>query len=637
MLKYWREGPEIKLEDGTTIRGATDVSFRIPKHHLGGIKTLEFDENELISFRPILILKMRYSSRPVGEDMMYPASTGNWIVHVVDGVPNVIFTIQSLVNDNRFLLSISDIEDGVLIDAYLIHKYEVSLLSMKRDLVVHKDIFHSRTERPEIFDLLTSESPSWPFIASLVEDVTIPNLTIKDTIRETLEPLVPSSFPQPIRTQVLAFLGWLRKSEIPNEDPIVFRTRYSSADVFRTLVEGHLLCLIDGVKPPPYVRIMMMADQGLLELTDRPIPETEIQNPWVRAEVKIQEMFPDMMKCVIKYAQTLNTQGKILTKLPVTKEEAMKSKTSWSDRLVLSRMGFFMRGYVQRKSVGLKTAIYYGAAHKWPHKHLEMSAKLGFQTSKAPQVQIMVMPPNAVERVTRILKKIHVIDWEMSSLHLSLYNNRNRRWSINSSILIKSLERKRSLRQLRNEFGGWQNKSPISINQRQAKILDLISWGLYLTSLETNQYSNYFNIKNQVIEDELVHLREKGVLSLHYSSVLHKLTSACIFVEGPSSPVCSLSRSFLKHAPSANVRITKDGKTSLIMTRIPEDKAYDLLTVLPQVASENGVHLRALPISSYIAYRNNLYQRLLKDDGTWDADVSGLISQVRLLPKDVED
>ncbi|MBY8997386.1 MAG: hypothetical protein KGD60_06625 [Candidatus Thorarchaeota archaeon] len=632
-MRYWKEGPEVVLDNGTHIRDGTNLKFQFQKEFLKDHPSLDLGESHLVEFSPIHVSEMGYSRIPIGKDTMYPPSSKNWFPHVIEGDPVSIFTIQPLMNDKRFLLTISNLHGGGFVNAFLIHNYELALLSMKRDWMVYRDIFYNKMATPEIEDLLDSEPPSWSFISSLVEDVTIPNLTIKKTMKDTLEQLVPSSFPPHIRSQVMAFLAWLNVSTIPNEDPVDFKTKYSSAELFGILVNGHLMCQLDEVEPPPYVRIMMMADRGQLKLTERPPPETELQNPWYQARLKIEEMVPDMMKRVIDHAQTLNAQGIITTKLPITRSEAINSKSAWSNRFALTILGLFMRGHVQRKSLGLKTAIYFGAAHKWPHKHLEISARLGFQSNKPPQVQIMVLPSSSIERVTRILPTVHIIDWEMGSLNLSLYNSSRRRWSINSSTIFKSLERSRSLRQLTREFGGWRNRTPIVMDQERAKILDLISWGLYLASLEKEQYSDYFHIDNRTIEDTLKQLKNEGVFSLQYSLVLHKLTSICILAEGPSSPIYSLARSFLKHAPSADVRINEDGTTCLIIARVPEDKAYDLLTRLPLKASESGITLRALPISAYIGYRNNLYQRLLKNDGTWDDDISGLLSQIRLQSK----
>ena len=63
---------------------------------------------------------------------------------------------------------------------------------------------------------------------------------------------------------------------------------------------------------------------------------------------------------------------------------------------------------------------------------------------------------------------------------------------------------------------------------------------------------------------------------------------------------------------------------------------FKLLTTYPSIAEELGISLKALPVSAYISYKNNLYQRLWLSEGLWDDDVSGLLSQSRLSPQDID-
>jgi hypothetical protein len=278
--------------------------------------------------------------------------------------------------------------------------------------------------------------------------------------------------------------------------------------------------------------------------------------------------------------------------------------------------------------------VYVGGAHRWPHKHLEWSARLGYEPQRQPHIQIMVMPTPAYERVSRALPNIRKVEWEMSSSSFQLYNTEKRRWSMNSSLITNSLDRHRSLRQLTSEFHGKRQGVTLSIDKEQAKVLDLISWGIFLRSLETGQYSDYYEIDIERIRDILIDLQTKNAFFLQYSLVMLKLTSVCLLADGPVNNVLSLARAFLKHAPSAHVRVTDGGKSCSIIARIPEDKTYSFLETLSSSAAESDVSVRAFPISAYVGYRNNLYQRLLKQDGTWDDDVSGLLDQVRLRSSD---
>jgi hypothetical protein len=72
----------------------------------------------------------------------------------------------------------------------------------------------------------------------------------------------------------------------------------------------------------------------------------------------------------------------------------------------------------------------------------------------------------------------------------------------------------------------------------------------------------------------------------------------------------------------------------MIVSRIPKDDHHKFTTDFIDAAKKFDILVEAHPISAYAGYRNNLYSRLLKEDGTWDDDISGLLDQVRLRSKD---
>ena len=278
--------------------------------------------------------------------------------------------------------------------------------------------------------------------------------------------------------------------------------------------------------------------------------------------------------------------------------------------------------------------VYTGGAHKWPHKHLEWSARLGYDPKRQQQIQVMVMPKSAMERVVRVMPSIKEVDWEMTSLNLTKYSNEKRKWLANKTAIEKSFERKRSIRQLKSEFDKWKSHNPYRLSAEEAKILDLGSWGIYSSSFELGMYSDFYNITQARIQEVLSKFKDKGLILPRYFFILERLNSISISAKGPPDHICSIARAFLIHAPSAQVMISDKGSSCFIVSRIPEDKVYQILTSLPSIAKENSVTLETYPISSYAGYRNDLYQRLLRDDGTWDDDVSGLLNQARLQPKD---
>ena len=241
----------------------------------------------------------------------------------------------------------------------------------------------------------------------------------------------------------------------------------------------------------------------------------------------------------------------------------------------------------------------------------------------------MVMPPSAVERAIRARPNLSPIDWSASALNFGLFNSCANNWNLRISLMTKAMLGKRTLRQLENEFDV-KLKSPVSsINSDEAKVLDLLTVRMYLSGLELGRYKPYLPGTIEDLRTLIESLRDRRIVNIQYFYRLSGLASLCLIVKGPELYVQSLSRSFLKHTPSATVRLADGGKTSYIMTRVPEDKVYDILTEIPKQAKESDLTITIKRADAYAGYTHNLYSRLLKSDGTWDDDISGLLSQIR--------
>ncbi len=627
-LQYCKEGPILNLDNQTDIDDFKGVKFSFIENSQFS-KIVRIEPYELINFNPEVSVILNYTPENNSQFEMYPPSTDGWLSHVVERGHESVFTIQTLQRKEKKLLTIVDTASDEIYFAGLVYPYESSILMMLHDLTVLRKIQYGNSSDERVFDILKAKSLSWSTLSELVAGVTIPSLTIRKTMEETLDQLVPLSFSPDIRKQIIAFLAWLEKAEIPKEDPTDFLRRYQSVAVYRQLARGHLQCLLDKVNPPNYVRLMFLAERGQLELAKRPQHEAAEMDPWTLFHFKLHETFPDWTGRVVKYAIDLQSKGKIVTELPVSKDSARDNEKAWSDRFAMANHGLIMRGHIRKETLGLLPVVYVGAAHRWPHKHLEWSARLGYGADKPQFIQIMVMPPSAYERASRIMPNLRLVDWERSSFNLSLFSQKEQKWRLKTSLIAKSIDGKKSIRQLENEFSYWRGTRYTPLNQDQARILDLISWGLYLDNLEAELYSKYYNISRSMIKHELDKMLEQGVFLLQYPIIMENVRSLCILADGPIENICSLSRAFLKHAPSTQIRITDSGSSCVIVSRVPEDDYYNLVTSLSDAANKSQISLKIMPISAYTGYRNNLYSRLLKNDGSWDDDVSGLLSQSR--------
>ena len=634
ILFYRKDGPVVELEKGTILKDAEGLYFTLSKT---SAISAPLSKDSRIALKHDIVVELGYSNDRLSRFQLYPPSSDQWLTHVVDSGRMAIYTIQAIHGMKRKLLTIVDRTTSVPLHSVLIQPYESAILEMKRDWDVRNEILYGNVSDTDIYDILNKEPPSWGSLSKLIEGVsiTIPDLTMKKTMGETLDQIVPKSFPRPIRKQLIAFLGWLDSATIPKDDPADFVLKYESVGVFRFLARGHIQCVFDNVRPPNYVQLLHLADTGQLDLSMRPRSEATEFNIWTQVWHKFDEIFPDWTDKVVKWASHLQKENRFVTKLPVSRDDAKISRNAWSDRFAIAQRGLFMRGNVYKESIGLVSAIYVGAAHRWPHKHLEWSARLGFGLENPQYVQILALPPSALERITRILETVRIIDWETSTMNLSLYNSDDNKWNFKQNLILKSLKRKRSLIQIGNEFGRWRGKHPFKLTRQQSNVLDLISWDIYLSMLESDGYTRYYDLSVSQIQEELEYLREKGLFKLQYFLVpADKLRSLCVIANGPSENICSMARSFLKYTPSTQARITNGGNTGIIISRVPADEHYDFVNKLLTSSMDSELSLRILPISAYVGYRNNLYSRLLKDDGSWDDDVSGLLDQVRLQSKD---
>ena len=89
--------------------------------------------------------------------------------------------------------------------------------------------------------------------------------------------------------------------------------------------------------------------------------------------------------------------------------------------------------------------------------------------------------------------------------------------------------------------------------------------------------------------------------------------------------------------PTSLVMMDKSNETSIIFSRLSVNDRNELISLLPKSAEETGLNVRCIIPEGYRLYNWDLFQRLLTADGSWDSDVSGLISQVRSAPKHIKD
>jgi hypothetical protein len=566
---------------------------------------------------------------------IFPPSSGGFYGRMVSGSELAIYIIQEIENDPRFWLTIIDSEYDTVYEAHTINPYEIGVLkmiddaefdSMKLDKIAGKN---KAVLWERLMGVLDEPSPSWEEILLLKEDVIIPNLTVGKTARETLEQLVPDSFPEDIRTQIMIFLAIAVKRKIPSEDPVSYFSELSVFPLLRALLIINTQCILDETKQPPYAKLMALAARKELRTPKRIQQETLEDQSWIAFWNKVAEMFPDWKNIAIRYAQKLNKSGKIVLRLPVSKSEASKSRKLWKDRLGMMSEGLLIRAISEPRAFGLRQMVYLGSAYRWPHHHMSWTCRLGSISEHTPHMQIMVMSQSAAERVKRFLPAVIEIGWSARAVNFNLYNEDEKRWIVSVSKLTESISDNSTKTHLNKEYGTWSGEKIHRPTREEMKVVDLVSKGIFLADSEFPSVYEEEGLSEFQIRSTLSKLNKLGALKQVYEIIDDTLIAIVTIAQGASNNIYSLVESFLKNTPTSLAMINDTSDQCIIISRFPEESIYDLVKSLTTAGRRAGLTIRCIRPSSIKSYTHNLYQRLLREDGTWDDDVSAFLSQAR--------
>ncbi len=560
ILSYPVTGPIITLDNGVVLSEADsrdNIAFSIRNES----ETLPISTDERILFSSNLAIR-RYSTTEIPMNEMYPASSGGWINRLSDSGREALFVTHSIVDSEKYLLLIFDLKSHDLLNAQKVNPYEIVILHMERDWEAYKKLNEEldfEIRKSLIDSILDAPAPKWNEFAKLVEGITVPNLKIGKTMRDTMNQLVPNSFPSHIRDELMAFLSLVSCIKIPDKDPLEISAKYISTPLLHCLILDHIHCLIEGDAPPQYVRVFIMADRGLLPVALQPATTAIENNPWDIAWYKLTSMFPDRRSRILQAVTRLNQNQEIHSGLPITKEDALLSQEAWINRFAMIQSALHIRGHVHNQSLGLRTLIYVGGAHRWPHKHLAWTARLGNPTEKPPYIQVMVMPPSAAERIRRLRTNISEVLWSTSNINYNLFVDSTQKWKANTTRILRSLDGKRSLKQLEREFSVKTVGKIFTPSIDETKVLGLITWGMFLNSLELGEYDEFLEMNPERLREILAKLTSCNIIRLQYYLPIGDLASICFVCNGPSEKIQSLTRALLKHAPSTTAMIMGNG------------------------------------------------------------------------------
>jgi len=574
----------------------------------------------------------RYATELPGD--MHPPSSNGWYGRMIRGNRDALYIIQELKDKKQFWITVLDPDNNTILECYLVQRYEIEVLLLV-DSLEHFDnrvrffgegIHEEMRER--VIELLDETSLSWEDIHILSNGMNIPIISRGRTSRETLNKLFPiSEYPEDIREEILAFLTWTVKKTLPKENLVDFVESLRGMPTFRTLLVYHLRMLIDNEPVPSYLKLATFAATGAYSRS-LSIQEMQSQRPHQILRYKVREMAPAWQTEALQILKTINDSDEISLVLP----KSRKTRSAERRRFLMATMGFGLRAHVQQMNIGLNNIVYLGVAYRWAHRHLSYSYSLNFRMESGFPVylQSIVVPPIAAKRIESVLPEVYTIGWLGSSTNYKLFRHDPSGWTMNSERILSAPEKSVNLGVLKRKYGGRDLKSPYQLTRKEAKIIDMVNSGIFfLTHLETEKGRRYWNTTEKEAKRVLTDLRNRGVIDISYRfPVSGDLSSVTLIVEGQPKSVYSISKALLECCPTTRTLISEDGSLSINTSRIPQEQKEEIFVELPRIAKENGITVRPFSVTGFRNYEGSLYQRIIREDGTYDDDVSNFLSQV---------
>lgn len=636
-LNIKSDGLLIMLNSGKTITSQNSPNALL--------SLVEYSNGSQFRFRinPTLAVIRPYAADKgqVVEDI-FPSSTGGFYGRLRAGKADAVYTVHAIESDSRFMLLIGNHQSGSIYESQVIQPYEAEALGLidgqEHQNMWYEDFWSGKKEtlRKEIRRVLDGPSPSWDEVSNLLSEVSIPNLQLGETTRETVSQLVPSAFSESDREQLEAFLAYIMLDRISMEEVIVPSSHIDALPMFGTLMRGHFRCIVDKQDWPPYLKLMLLASRGQLEQPKVTLDEaaSEIGRKLVQ---KVIEICPDWFAIASKSAQELNNSNKFLPRLPVTKSQAMRSRKKWKIRLSAISYGLRARSHVNHSIIGLNDLIYLGAAYRWPHRHMRFITRLGITNENPPHLHVMSMPPPSVERVMRVLPQCIKIFYSTRVVNHGLFNENDSQWEVPIDKIVISISKRVSMRRFSRRFFAKKRIDTFQIQPDEAKVLGLLSAGIYLESLEAQGYFKYWDLDRKQVISSISRLQRNRVIDVVYEVDDVRLVSLASIVQGNSDSVISLVDSFLTYTPTSTVMLNKECDTGIILSRLPENDLHELASQLNRLDDERDVTIRCMRPRTFRSFSFDFYSRLLNSDGTWDDDVSAFLSQARSKRKELSD
>ena len=657
-LKYSNPTVSAELENGTTVVPDTKEDLCVTIEYEVILKETGISEQRplkrpvKILLNPIVTQRYRYFPNLDGRgEFIFPPSTNRFYSRLFvldlekyyddDGSIGARCSLHQCPNQkDRLWLTISNSETGEIYEAFLIHHYEGNIFLMPNDAQLDFALakrYADGVRKSDLFDvegLLKGPPPSMAQLAMLVQDVNVPNLMIHDTLERTISQLVPQVFPENIRQSLCVFLGLLALDKIEQrKDPDDLSVEFAPWRMVSSLYNSHLLYTILKIESPSYVRLMHLAARREMQGIGRTVREDIGKSEWLMFWHLLHDgvkNFRDEIPILLDIVERSNQLGTITGKIIPSKSTGQRSRKAWVTRLVCnsSVTSLSLICTPNLKALGLDQILYLGSAYCWPHRHMSYITSLGrWQVNNPPHLQHMILPSKASERIRRLIPSVLNVTWSSRTFNPDLYTNQ---WNVRPDDILSSLGRTRPLTTLRKKYYTPSLCDVDYITPTEALVMDIITRSFHMMYFKERPYlfEKMFGIEKQLFIRTARSLAKRGVLEPQYILIPLLPTLATIACGEPKN-IVSLADAFLSGSPTCTAYICNEGNDAVFLSRIPPSDLGELARSLPQAGQEHGTTIRCFRPHTLRSYNHSLYQRLLREDGTWDDDVRGFLSQAR--------
>lgn len=639
----YRDRPTLILDTGEEITDdKNEITYEMNHEYIvdkkGETVQISLKKPVRLYLTPRFVATRKYSIDAKEDDLdIYPSSSNGFYGRLVRGKIDAVYILNEILNASDSWITIFQDDIDKIHESHRIKPYEIDVIRLK----TYAEHFHelvssfSGPNPKEITDsvlgVINTAELTWADIHKLTGGMVPQDFTRTKNNREMLGQIVPiDEFVEDTQDEVLAFLIWAAKGLMPNTELVEFIDQIHALPIFRALFLSHLRFILDGENSPHYSKII----KEILErkTTGTPLLREE-RVKWDLAAYlrrQLQKMTPDWQSELVDVIRSLNESNEIITVYPIPKSSA-KSQSAQRSRLLMWDMGLKLKVHVRPQSIGLRELVYIGAAHRWPHWHLSSSLRLGPPDIRAPYMHSMIMPPSAAEQVKRVLPSVHDIEWSTHRMNVQLYSQSKKKWTLRENHIIKAFDGKKSLKDLKKEFGYWRGTSCYQVTQPEARLLDMGNTMFYLSDLESKGGEKYWKTDETTSRKNLSKLRDSGIIEVSYwfDDFKQSLVPIYFSLDGKESIICSVASAFAKYVPTSLTRVVEGGSTVLIASRLPKEEANSFIERLLFEGKNEGITIKTEPLSTHRNYTVDLYQRLLNSDGSWNSDVTGLLSQVR--------